>query len=1219
MASCKRMPKRVPAGRLPLPSCWFVILSVFVYIDAQAAVLSTPLQHPRPGPSAFTPVDLGSSGIVFTNSLEEFKGASNRVLFNGSGLALGDVDGDGWVDVFFCGIDAPNELYRNLGGWRFEKKPLPEALALPGFPSRGACWVDINEDARLDLLLTTVGGGTHAFIQQDGWQWIPAPDNAGLSLEGGAGSMALADVDGDGDVDLYVAYNRSDDIRDRGRVNLQRVGGQLKPSADLQDRILVHQGQVHEYGEVDILYENVGKGRFQAVSWTDGNFRVAGKPLVSLPRDWGLSVTFRDVNGDLAPDLYVCNDYWTPDRLWINDRKGGFDAVDDLSWRVSSASSMGVDMADVNGDGMLDFFVVDMLSRSPSLRKRQQPAFNALFGQPQFSGNRQQVMHNTLLMQGESESFVEASHAHGLQASDWSWGPMFMDVDLDGDVDLIVSAGYPHDVQDLDAIAKIAQLQHSWERYQDPVALKRAFATELMEHYRFYPRLNLPMIAFENQGNGRFVEQTQSWGLGVEAIHQGFAIADMDGDGDQDLVVNDLNGPPSLFENHAQGHRIAVRLMGQKGNPQGIGAKIQLSGNGLPTQEHEVVGGGRYLSGGDPMVVFGISEKASELVLRVQWREGGIQTIGNIQPGFLYQVSPEETDGVSPAPNEAPNHPWQWVSSFDTGVRSLPQDPSLRQPLLPVKKNRVGTLMQKVAGDAPGRSMNLMGFAHQGNHLTLYRETHPGNWQGDRLGHVLEGPLLSMLALSPKQWLIYRASNANGKGSQLERLAYSSGEKLGGKAGPEVGSLLRAGPLKGAEGLSILAGAGSRMGHWPGAETSMMFQWKGGELEAAPANRSIIGSLGLVHDAIWSDLNADGYPELLVASPWSDLRVFENRRGSLFDVTQAWGFGGRKGFWLSVTTLDINGDGRMDVIAGNLGRNTSWQVPDNSPFRLAYGTFSNPAQTDVIELASKGHGEVFPSRLLDEVGQYLPFFFQQVPNYAAYSEASLKELMGDRFPLVRELTATTFESLCFINEGSGSFKAAALPEVMQWGALTQLMPMDLDADGCRDLAWIQNQLWTRPGLMPGPHPRIGFLRGSADEGSFALEPLLELKDISPVDWMQAADSAGEGPSQLIVGHRSGRWHQYRRPLSGHRYQIHFKGPSSNPGALGTQFWFSGSNQESSALYEVNHPELCPGEDGFSIFCHIGFLPSNLHVRWPGGMERVIDLTNRKGSELSISW
>ena len=186
----------------------------------------------------FHPVDLDSSGIVFTNPLDEFKGASNRVLFNGSGLALGDVDGDGWVDVFFCGIDAPNELYRNLGGWRFEKKPLPEALALPGFPSRAACWIDINEDARLDLLLTTVGGGTRAFIQQDGWQWIPAPDNAGLSLEGGAGSMALADVDGDGDVDLYVAYNRSDDIRDRGRVNLQRVGGQLKPSADLQDRIL---------------------------------------------------------------------------------------------------------------------------------------------------------------------------------------------------------------------------------------------------------------------------------------------------------------------------------------------------------------------------------------------------------------------------------------------------------------------------------------------------------------------------------------------------------------------------------------------------------------------------------------------------------------------------------------------------------------------------------------------------------------------------------------------------------------------------------------------------------------------------------------------------------------------------------------------------------------------------------------------------------------------
>jgi hypothetical protein len=483
----------------------------------------TPLKSAGDLGHGFTLMSEEETRISFRNDLDARKGAENRVLFNGSGVAVGDWDNDGLPDLFFCGIDSPNHLYRNLGRWEFKKISIPSSLQNPGAPSRGAVFADINGDGYLDLLVSTVGMGVRAFINQDGLEFQDATQRLGIGSDFGATSMTLADIDGNGTLDLYVANYRSNDIRDQARVPVRRVGGKVLPPEELSDRIFIHEGQIHEFGEPDVLYLNGGEGKLIPVDWTSGVFRENGQALKMAPKDWGLSAMFRDLNGDGHVDLYVCNDYWTPDRIWINDGQGGFDALPREALNISSLSSMGVDGSDVNRDGYLDLIVVDMLSRDPILRKRQQAAGSMVADIPSLNGPRHQVSYNTLFLGGGNGSFTETAHFAGLQASDWSWCPIFMDADMDGIDDVLISAGYPHDMQDTDTLRLIQSRQHSWDRYSSDAARQKAFTEEMMEHIQLYPKLEMPVVAYRGKGDGTFEEVTHQWGTGLKgAFHRRF-------------------------------------------------------------------------------------------------------------------------------------------------------------------------------------------------------------------------------------------------------------------------------------------------------------------------------------------------------------------------------------------------------------------------------------------------------------------------------------------------------------------------------------------------------------------------------------------------------------------------------------------------------------------------------------------------------------------------
>ncbi|HEX7860886.1 MAG TPA: VCBS repeat-containing protein [Verrucomicrobiae bacterium] len=452
----------------------------------QNGVRSRKLNIP-PGKTGFTPLDPSLTGFRFTNLVDELSSARNRTLENGAGAATGDFNGDQHADIFICGLLGGSALFENRGSWHFAN-----ATANAGLPenmsARGAVFADINGDALEDLLLVTVAEGIRCFTNAANGRFAEHT-TSGMRTNLGVTTLALSDVDRNGTLDIYATTYRTDDIRDRARIDIQRVAGKVEVAPALRGRVFLTQTGLFEVGEPDILYLNDGKGNFAPAPQ---RLRSTSSNSAGSLHDWGLAAAFRDWTGDGWPDLYVCNDYWTPDRIFRNSGRGDLVLVEPEAIPHASENSMGVDFADINADGHLDIFVTDMLSRNHARRQRQATAQATVPPELSEANRRPHYMQNMLFLNRGDGTFAEVAQFAGVAASEWTWQPVFMDIDLDGYVDLLIPAGHSRDLQDLDATEKIRRLQHAWPPTMPADEMQRAFTRELMEHAKLYRHSTLP-------------------------------------------------------------------------------------------------------------------------------------------------------------------------------------------------------------------------------------------------------------------------------------------------------------------------------------------------------------------------------------------------------------------------------------------------------------------------------------------------------------------------------------------------------------------------------------------------------------------------------------------------------------------------------------------------------------------------------------------------------
>ena len=1121
------------------------------------------LAVPTRGAPGFTRMTPAQTGLDFVNHLQEEQFLANRHYVNGSGVAVGDVDGDSLPDLYFARLDGPNALYRNLGGWRFEEITAQAGVAAPDRFSTGAVLADLDGDADLDLLVTAMGGPNAAFLNDGAGRFTEVTEAAGLASDLGSTTMALADVDSDGDLDLYVGNYKKHTVKDL-----------VPPAARAFERVVAQDGdtftiipemQAHyrlqqqgnrlvrfEYGEPDRFYLNDGAGHFTLVPFTEGAFRDEdGNGLTEVPNDWALTVRFQDLNGDNLPDLFVCNDFESPDYLWLGDGEGGFQQAPRLALRKTSQSTMAIGVSDVDADGHSDVFLADMLSPVYGRRQAQvqmEPPVPSGIGD---IDNRPQEMQNALLLSRGDGTFVEVARRAGVAASEWTWSSVFVDVDLDGYEDLLLTNGHAYDAMDADTQMRASSTAagQAWQRL-----------------LLMFPKLDLHNLAFRNRGDRTFEPMPEGWGIGDEAdVSHGIALADLDQDGDLDAVVNRLNRSASLFRNEATAPRLAVRLRGEAPNTQGIGARIRVQGGDLPLQTKEAIVGGHYLSSSEALYSFAARTAGEPMRIEVRWRSGRRSVIEGAKANRIYEIEEAGAVDQETASETAPQPYFEEVNPGWAHTEVAYNDFG-RQPLLPRRLSQRGPAVAWADLDADGDEDMLLGDGRGGrlhylrNEGEAFREVGGFNEaaSGDQAGVVVmpraTGGMLVFVGLSnyertpqtagDSSYVLVYSVSPNGQARVRDRLVF----------GPETIGPLALADLDGDGDLDLFAGGHFVPGRYPLAASSRIYRNDDERFVLDEALSAPFKSLGLVSGVTLGDLDGDGDADVVLATEWGPVWVFtQEGQGRFADRTEAYGLAAHVGWWNGVSLGDFDADGLLDIVATNWGWNTKYGQPEMSrhPLRLYYGDFDRNGILDLFEARYEDDlGDYAPIRGLASLSYAVPALRGRVQTFQQFASATLKEALGGSLEGVPFEEATTLGSMVFLNR-EGRFEARPLPDEAQWAPAFAATVADYDSDGHDDLFLSQNFFALPPETARMDAGRGLWLRGDG-AGSFAAVPgqVSGVRVYGEQRAAAVADYDADGRVDLVVTQNAAPVHIYRNVRAEAGVRVRLEGPPGNPWGVG---------------------------------------------------------------------
>ncbi|AUP79366.1 FG-GAP-like repeat-containing protein [Flavivirga eckloniae] len=1068
----------------------------FLLIVISISIYSCKKESTNSDPTHFKELLPKSSGVTFSNNIIENDTLNYfdfPFLYLGSGVSSGDINNDGLPDLYFTGNLVPNKLYLNKGNLKFED--ITESAGVSG-DSRwysGTTMADVNNDGFLDIYLSVSGkSGNFAnqlFINNGDNTFSEQAESYGIADKSKSIQSTFFDYNNDGFLDLFVA-------------NYPIV---LVSMGNMYYKRKMDNNRFEDSGH---LYKNNGDGTFTDVT------TAAGVQRFGLT----LGIVASDFNNDGFKDLYLSNDFNVPDYLYLNNGDGTFNEVSNKAARHTSMFGMGIDASDFNNDGLIDVLQVDMTAEDYSRSKTNMASMNPkTFYEAVDLGFNHQYMQNSLQLNNGINNeklpmLSDISRFAGMATTDWSWGALFADFDNDGWKDVFITNGVKRDVNNNDVN----------EEYKN----QRLFGLKKDLDYTKLPSTPIANYAYKNNGDFTFTKVTKDWQLNKKGFSNGFTSVDLDNDGDLDLVINNMDDHASIYTNETQKSKnnyLKIKLNGSTKNPFGFGAKVKVKTSSFEqTQELTTTRG--YQSSIEPIFHFGIG--ASKIIeeLKITWPNGNEQVLEKIKPNQLLEIDFKDSHSTQ---KEAISKSHFKDITDSSGINFSHKENFYNdfefEPLLPHRYSNSGSAL--AVGDVNGDGLEdfFIGNA-SGSSGALYIQNNDNTFQ------LTEGPWNEDAQYEDTGALLFDADNDNdldlyvvngGNDKSKPHTEYQDRLYINTANGfiktestlPEItasGQNVIAGDYDKDGDLDLFVGGRITPGKYPYPAQSYILRNDGGKdtdlkftnvtLDLAPD----LNKAGLVTSAIWDDYNKDGKLDLIVTGEWMPIRFFKNMGAKFVEETKKLGSGNYTGWWYSIEKLDVDNDGDMDYLAGNLGLNYKYKASKKEPFQVYANDFDENGSSDIV-LSYEKNGKKLPLRGRECSSQQIPAIKKRFETFESFANADLIDIYGEGM-LKGSLSysANTFAHHLIKNNGDGTFNFIKLPNRSQFSSINKFVSLDYNGDEFPDLLIGGNLYGAEVETPRNDASLTSVLQGSADGFSVLSSENTglfvdgEIKEIKPI-------------------------------------------------------------------------------------------------------------------------